>query len=115
MLFYIIFPIGHLRMNYALRTMSYQGSTMVNICDIELVGTKLEQDEIVIDLTKEYFQQEIIEESKAESLLQRCSVANLVGQRIVNKAIEMRLAKKISIKTISGIPFLMIFKFQNRY
>jgi uncharacterized protein len=115
MLFYIIFPAEHLRMNYALRTMSYQGSTMVNICDIELVGTKLEQDEIVIDLTKEYFQQEIIEESKAESLLQRCSVANLVGQRIVNKAIEMRLAKKISIKTISGIPFLMIFKFQNRY
>ena len=114
-LIYIIFPTECLRMNYALRTMSYQGSVMVNICDIELVGTKLEQDEIIIDLTKEYFQQEIIEESKAESLLQRCSVANLVGQRIVNKAIEMRLAKKISIKTISGIPFLMIFKFQNRY
>ena len=102
-------------MNYALRTMRYEGSTMVNICDIELVGTKLEQGEIVVNLTKEYFQEEIIEESKAENLLKTCSVANLVGERIVNKAIALRLAKEISIKRISGIPFLMIFKFHHRY
>jgi hypothetical protein len=102
-------------MNYALRTMKYEGSTMVNICDIELVGTKLEQGEIVVNLTKEYFQEEIIEESKAENLLKTCSVANLVGERIVNKAITLRLAKEISIKRISGIPFLMIFKFHHRY
>jgi hypothetical protein len=102
-------------MNYALRTMRYEGSTMVNICDIELVGTKLEQGEIVVNLTKEYFQEEIIEERKAENLLKTCSVANLVGERIVNKAITLRLAKEISIKRISGIPFLMIFKFHHRY
>jgi hypothetical protein len=102
-------------MYYALRMTRYQGSTMVNICDIELVGTKLEQGEMVVDLTKEYFQQEIIEESKAEDLLQTCSIANLVGERIVNQAIRLRLAKEISIKRICGIPFLMIFKFQHRY
>jgi uncharacterized protein len=102
-------------MNYALRTTRYQGSTMINICDIELVGTKLEQGEIIVDLTKEYFQQEIIEESKAENLLQTCSIANLVGERIINKAIKLKLAKEISIKRICGIPFLMIFKFNHRY
>jgi hypothetical protein len=102
-------------MNYALRIMKYQGSIMINICDIELVGTKLEQGDMVVDLTKEYFQQEIIEESKAEDLLQSCSIANLVGERIVNRAIKLRLAKEISIKRVSGVPFLMIFKFQHRY
>jgi hypothetical protein len=103
------------KMNYALRRMRYQGSTMVNICDIELVGTKLEHEDIVVDLSKEYFQQEIIEESKAKNLLQTCSIANLVGERIVNQAIKLRLAKEISIKRICGIPFLMIFKFYHRY
>ena len=102
-------------MNYALRIMKYQGSIMINICDIELIGTKLEQGDMVVDLTKEYFQQEIIEESKAEDLLQSCSIANLVGERIVNQAIKLRLAKEISIKRVSGVPFLMIFKFQHRY
>ena len=88
------------------------GSTMVNICDLELIGTQIEQDKFVISLTKEYFQQEIIEELVAEKLLLDCSIANLVGQRIVFRAIKLKLAKEASIKRISGVPFLMIYKFQ---
>ncbi len=85
---------------------------MVNICDLELIGTQIEQDTFVINLTKEYFQQEIIEDLVAEKLLLDCSIANLVGQRIVGRAIKLKLAKEASIKRISGVPFLMIYKFQ---
>jgi uncharacterized protein len=100
---------------YALRIMKYQDSTMINMCDVELIGMKLEQGDLVIDISKEYFQQEIIEEFQAERLLRLCSIANLVGERIVKLAIDLRFAKEMSIKRISGIPFLMIFKFQHRY
>ena len=100
---------------YALRIIKYQDSTMINMCDVELIGMKLEQGDLVIDISKEYFQQEIIEEFQAESLLRLCSIANLVGERIVKLAIDLRFAKEISIKRISGVPFLMIFKFQHRY
>jgi len=92
--------------------MGFQGTTMVNICDLELIGTQIEQDTFVINLTKEYFQQEIIEDLVAEKLLLACSIANLVGQRIVGRAIKLKLAKEASIKRISGVPFLMIYKFQ---
>ena len=95
--------------------MKYQGSTMINMCDVELIGIKLEQGDLVIDISKEYFQQEIIEEFQAERLLRLCSIANLVGERIVKLAIDLRFAKVMSIKRISGVPFLMIFKFQHRY
>ena len=100
---------------YALRIMKYQDSTMINMCDVELIGMKLEQGDLVIDISKEYFQQEIIEEFQAERLLRLCSIANLVGERIVKLAIDLRFAKEMSIKRISGVPFLMIFKFQHRY
>ena len=100
---------------YGLRTMKYQGSTMINICDIELIGLKLEQGELIVDLSKEYFQQEIIEDSQAERLLRSCSIANLVGERIVKMALDLRYAKEVTIKRISGVPFLMIFKFHNKY
>ncbi len=95
-----------------MRRMGYQGSTMFNICDLELIGTQIEQDKYVINLTKEYFQQEIIEDLVAEKLLLDCSIANLVGHRIVDRAIKLKLAKEASIKRISGVPFLMIYKFQ---
>lgn len=100
---------------YGLRMMKYQSSTMINICDVELIGTKLEQGDFVINISREYFQQEIIEEFQAERLLRLCSIANLVGERIVKLAIDLRFAKEMSIKRISGVPFLMIFKFQHRY
>jgi len=85
---------------------------MVNICDLELIWTQIEQDTFVINLTKEYCQQEISEDLVAEKLLLDCSIANLVGQRIVGRAIKLKLAKEASIKRISGVPFLMIYKFQ---
>jgi hypothetical protein len=39
----------------------------------------------------------------------------LVGEKIVRQAIRLRLAKEASIKRISGVPFLMIYKFQYAY
>jgi hypothetical protein len=86
---------------------------MVDICDLDLIGTKLEQDGLVIDLTKEYYQKEIIELSLAKELLIKCDIANLVGDGIIRQAIGMRLAKEVSIRRISGVPFLMIHKFRH--
>jgi hypothetical protein len=95
--------------------MGYQGSTMVNICDLELIGTQIEQDNFVISLTKEFFQQEIIEDIVADRLLLDCSIANLAGERIVSRAIKLKLANEATVKRISGVPFLMIYKFQLNY
>ena len=100
---------------YAIRTTKYQDSLMIDICDIELIGSRLQEGELLIDITKEYFQQEIIEAVEAEELLRTCSIANLVGERIVSQAVQLKLAKERSIRRISGVPFLMIFKFHHKY
>ena len=100
---------------YAIRTTKYQDSLMIDICDIELIGSRLQEGELLIDITKEYFQQEIIEAVRAEELLRTCSIANLVGERIVSQAVQLKLAKELSIRKISGVPFLMIFKFHHKY
>jgi hypothetical protein len=86
---------------------------MIDICDLELIDTKLEQDGLVIHLTKEYYQQEIIDYSLANDLLQKCDIANLVGERIIQQALKLKLAKEASIRKISGVPFLMIYKFRH--
>ena len=87
---------------------------MVDICDLDLVGSRLEQDGLTVDLTKEYFMQEVIADDDAADLLRKCEIANLVGESIVSRALALRLAKEASVKKISGVPFLMIFKFQQR-
>jgi hypothetical protein len=85
---------------------------MIDICDLELIGTRLEENGLVINLSKEYYQQEIIGKTRASELLQVCSIANVVGKQIVEQVLQMRLAKMASIKWICNVPFLMIYKFQ---
>jgi len=85
---------------------------MVDICDLDLIGTKLEQDDLVINLAPEYYKQQVMELVHATELLKKCDIANLVGDRIVNQAIGMKMANKVSIKSVSGVPFLMIYKFR---
>ena len=79
---------------YAARTTEYGGSLMVSVCDVELVGKTLDHGEMVISLSRDYFQEEVIEEDKAADLLKKCSIANLVGEKIVALAISMGLSKR---------------------
>jgi len=100
---------------YASRSMYYQGSLMVNLCDLELVGKKLNHNGVAINITKVYWQERIVRSDEAEDLLNKCSIANLAGKSIVEKAIRIRLANPKSVKRFSGIPFLMLFRFTQSY
>jgi uncharacterized protein len=96
---------------FAARTTKYSDSLMISVCDAGLVGKTFHHGEIVLSLSEDYFQEEVIGVNKAADLLKKCSIANLVGEKIVALAISMGLAKEVSVKRICGIPFLMIFKF----
>lgn len=99
---------------FYIRKMNYQGSLMINVCDEELVGKNIESDSLNINITNEFFN-EVVNENEITSLLKKCSIANLIGRRVVDKTLSLGLAKKESIKIVSDIPFLMIFKFRQNY
>ena len=69
---------------------------MVDICDIDLIGTKLEQNGLVVHLTKEYYQQEVIEQPYARQLLQKCDIANLVGKDGCKSQLEKAFGEKVT-------------------
>ena len=100
--------------NFYVRKMNYQGSLMINICDEELLGTNIVSESLNINLTKDFFN-ELTNEKEICNLLKRCSIANLIGRRVIEKTLSLGLAKRDSIKIISDIPFLMIFKFYKNY
>ena len=79
---------------FYIRKMSYQGSLMINICDEELIGKNIESDTVNINITDEFFN-EVVTENEITSLLKRCSIANLIGRRVVDKTLSLGLEKKI--------------------
>lgn len=100
---------------YALRRIKYQGTNMINICDLDLVGKVINKDDFEINISKEYFQDEEINEVEAASLLKSSSMLNLVGKNIVSLALGLKLAKENSVKVIEDVPFLMVFSFLGNY
>jgi hypothetical protein len=100
---------------YALRSTYYRGSLMISLCDAELVGMKLENNGLTINMTKAYWQERLVQGAEAESLLRKCYIANLAGRKIVDRAISIRLASPSSVKIYSGVPFLMLFRFTEPY
>ncbi len=100
--------------NFYSRSINYEGSLMINICDADLIDSIIREGDLEIVISKDYFN-ECIDEHDAIRLLHRCSIANLVGRGIVGKALELRLASPYSVRYIAGVPFLMIFKFVNNY
>ncbi len=100
---------------YALRKIKYQETQMINMCDLDILGKKIQQGDFMINISKEYYYSEEITNKEAIELLKSSSIMNLVGQSIVDLALSLNLAKRNSVKTIENIPFLMIFRFTGNY
>ncbi len=96
---------------YSVRTINYKGVLMVNICDKDLLEQTIREGELEIKISKDYFYTYLVDDEEAIKLLKECSIANLVGENIIDKALTIKLAAEASIRRISNIPFLMIFKF----
>jgi hypothetical protein len=100
---------------YAIRTVKYKNSLMVNVCDLNLIDKQINHGEITINMKKNYWMDKIADESEIEIFLKKSSISNLAGEDTINKAIEMNLAKRDSVKYLSDVPFLMIYRFTQSY
>lgn len=96
---------------FAVSTAAYQGNTMANICDEELVGRIVTEGKLKVHLSKEFYNGEALDKGNALHLIRSCSIVNLAGERIVTLAIENKIGAREAIREIDGVPFLMIYKF----
>ncbi len=97
-------------MQFSVKVSNYQKNTMLNICDVELLGKRISQDELNMKISESYYGEKLVDKEEAKSLLQNSSIINMVGKNTVSLSIELGIGSESGIKTISDIPFLIIFK-----
>jgi uncharacterized protein len=97
-------------MQFSVRVSNYQKNTMLNICDAELLGKKIIQDKLNMDISKSYYGEKLVEKEEAKSLLKNSSIINMVGKKTISLSIELGIGSENGIKTISDVPFLIVFK-----
>ena len=96
-------------MQYSVRISDYQKNTMLNMCDAELIGKDVVDDELKIHISENYYGKQIVDKDEAVSFLKSASIMNLVGKETVSLAIDLGIGSESGIKIISDIPFLIIF------
>jgi hypothetical protein len=94
-------------MQFSVKVGSYQNNTTLNICDTELLGKKIEQDELTMNISENYYGEKFVDTEEAKSLLENSSIINMVGSKTVSLSIELGVGSENGVKMISGIPFLI--------
>ncbi len=97
-------------MQFSVRVSHYQKNSVLNICDVELLGKQISQDELNMKISESYYGEKLVDKEEAKSLLQNSSIINMVGKNTVSLCIELGIGSESGIKTISDIPFLIIYK-----
>ncbi|KPU80855.1 hypothetical protein JI55_04525, partial [Nitrosopumilus sp. PRT-SC01] len=94
-------------MQFSVKVSNYQKNSTLNICDAELLGKKIIQDELNMHISESYYGQKLVEKEEAKSLLKNSLIINMVGKEIVSLSVELGIGSETGIKTISGVPFLI--------
>jgi len=96
-------------MPFSVRVTDYQKQMMLNICDAELLGKKIIQNELTMHISENYYGERFVETEEAESLLKNSSIINMAGKETVTLSLKLGIGSENAIKTISDVPFLIIF------
>lgn len=89
-----------------------QKSRIVAVCDEELIGKVLQDEDIYLDLNKyrSFYVGEKGTEETVKEALKKFNSANIIGKNSVKVIIEMGLANKDEVRYIKRIPYIQLYK-----
>ena len=96
---------------FSVRKIAWKDTSMVNVCDRELVGKTLTEGKVKMHLSEEFFSGDLLDGGEVLRLLRGAPIISLAGKRSVGLAVENKLGAKEAVKMVEGVPFLMIYKF----
>ena len=95
---------------FSARLIKHKDSSMLNICDSDLLGKTLNRDNFTLKISEKYYAEKAVEKEEAKDLLQNSDNINMVGKKIINLSVNMGIGSQEGVKMIDGIPFLIVFK-----
>ena len=83
---------------------------IVAICDEELLGRTLREGRVVFEVSERFYGGQLVDVDTALQIAAQYSVVNMVGERVVNRAIELGMIHEGAVIRIEGVPHAMILR-----
>jgi hypothetical protein len=91
-------------MKVYLNRIRYEGECIIAICDEEILGERFQEGERQIHITESFYKGELVSLEEGLRALERATIANIVGERIVEGALKARIIHENGILRIQNIP-----------
>jgi len=93
------------------KTFDVKTDFLVAICDKELLGKKIKtNDGFEIEIKKRFYGESLISTKEAIKLMEKATIANFFGKKIVLLALKKGFITKENIILIGGIPHAQFVK-----
>jgi len=89
-----------------------EGKVVVAICDKELIGKRLEDGKVQLDLSSDFYKGEERLVSEIADLMRNANIINLVGEKSIRLALREELISKENVKYVCGIPHAQVILLQ---
>jgi hypothetical protein len=84
--------------------------TLIAVCDCEILGKKFAEGHLHIEVSHDFFGDELASCSEIESALASATMANFVGCKAVEHAITLGYVEKENVLSIDGILYAQMVR-----
>ena len=85
-------------------------TVLLAICDTDILGKTLCEGKIVFHVKEEFYKGSKVTIEEAVGMIENSTIVNMVGKKIVKKAIEEGYVHPEAVLNIEGIPHAQIVK-----
>ena len=83
----------------------------VACCDEELLNQVFKEGNLKIEISSQFFGGNLIDIEDAISILKNASFFNIVGEKIINKAIDCEILQREGVRFINSVPMALKMMF----
>ncbi len=83
---------------------------LLAICDADVLGKTLREGKMVFRVSEEFYKGSLVSLEEALDLIQKSTIVNMVGKKIVETALENGLVHPEGVLEIEGVPHAQIMK-----
>jgi len=97
-----------MKVNYQIY--NHGDEVLLAACDDDVLGRTLQEGNINLEVKEDFYAGQKIEIKRLKKEFKRTTIANLVGEKVVDAAIESGFGQKEDIMMIEDIPHLQIVR-----
>lgn len=100
-------------MQFIVKTHQGPHGTILVVTDSDILNQKFEENDLQLDLTKDFYQGEQVDEKKMQELVKSAYILHLTGQKTIDLFIKLKLVDSKNILIIQSIPHAEVYVVEN--